>query len=471
MIHRTILAFAILISLHLSAQRAVPDINEFIKVKPGSIALVDVKIIDGTGAGSREHQTVLLEKDRIVAIGKSGDVKIPGGVTTINCSGKTLIPGLVMVHEHMYYTSPLEAFFNISEMPFTFPRLYLAAGVTTLRTGGSIEPQTDLNMRRLILEGKLTGPDMDVTAPYIERAGFDIPALNTIKDSAEATASAIFWAAKGCTSYKMYMHATKADLAAIVREAHARGLKVTGHIGAMTYREAAEGGIDNLEHGFMASTDFVVGKKDDELPAGARRSLQELDVNSQQMKDLIKFLVSKKVALTSTLPVFEPYTGREVIHGGGEQALIPQIKEKLQAQWAQMQNKDSASVTLFQKELVWEKQFSDAGGLLLAGTDPTGAGRTIAGYSNYREIELLVEAGFSAVQAIKIATNNGALYLGRLREIGTIETGKKADLVLIDGDIEKDIRQIRNTNTVFKNGAGFDSPKMFESVKGKVGLY
>ena len=151
--------------------------------------------------------------------------------------------------------------------------------------------------------------------------------------------------------------------------------------------------------------------------------------------------------------------------------MIPQIREKLQAQWTQMQNKDSASVVLFKKELVWEKQFSDAGGLLLAGTDPTGAGRTIAGYSNYREIELLVEAGFSPVQAIKIATNNGALYLGRLKEIGTIETGKKADLVLVDGDIEKDIRQIRNTNTVFKNGTGFDSAKMFESVKGKVGLY
>jgi imidazolonepropionase-like amidohydrolase len=323
----------------------------------------------------------------------------------------------------------------------------------------------------MIEEGKLTGPDMDVTAPYIERKGFDIPSLNTIKDTAEAATSVAFWSAKGCTSFKMYMHATKADLAVVVREAHQRGLKVTGHIGAITYREAAELGIDNLEHGFMASTDFVPDKKENELPMGSRKSLSDLDVNSAQMKDLIRLLINKKVAITSTLPVFEPYTDREIIHGGGLDALLPEIKEKLTNQWKQMQHKDSVAEGLFKKELVWEKQFYDAGGLLVAGTDPTGAGRTIAGYSDYREIELLVEAGFTPLQAIKICTLNGSVYLGRTKEIGTIEKGKKADLVLIDGDIEKDIKNIRKTVIVFKNGVGFDSKKMFESVKGKVGLY
>ena len=356
-------------------------------------------------------------------------------------------------------------------MPFSFPRLYLAAGVTTMRTGGSVEPQTDLNIKRMIEEGKLTGPDMDVTAPYIERKGFDIPSLNIIKDTTEAAASVVFWSAKGCTSFKMYMHATKADLATVLREAHQRGLKVTGHIGAITYREAAEAGIDNLEHGFMASTDFVPGKKENELPPASRKSLVDLDVNSAQMTDLIRLLVNKKVAITSTLPVFEPYTDREIVHGGGLDALLPEIKEKMTKQWQQMQHKDSISAGLFKKELNWEKQFYDAGGLLVAGTDPTGAGRTIAGYSNYREIELLTEAGFTPLQAIKICTLNGAIYLARTKDIGTIEKGKKADLVLINGDIEKNIKDIRNTEIVFKNGVGFDSKKMFDSVKGKVGLY
>jgi len=462
-----IMAFAV---LRLQGQQFSVQVTPFIKIPAGTIVLTGVKIIDGTGGPAKDNQLVLIQNDRIAALGNAKDITIPPGATVIDCKGKTLIPGLVMLHEHLYYTSPLEAFFNISEMPFTFPRLYLAAGVTTMRTGGSVEPQTDLAIKRMITEGKLTGPDMDVTAPYIERKGFDIPSLNIIKDTAEAAASVAFWSAKGCTSFKMYMHATKEDLATVVREAHLRGLKVTGHIGTITYSEAAVLGIDNLEHGFMASTDFVTGKKENELPSG-RKSLAELDVNSPQMKALMDLLINKKVAITSTLPVFEPYTDREIVHGGGLDALLPVIKEKMTLQWQQMQHKDSASLALFKKELAWEKQFYDAGGLLVAGTDPTGAGRTIAGYSNYREIELLVEAGFTPLQAIKICTLNGAVYLERTKDIGTIETGKKADLVLIDGDIEKDIKNIRKTAIVFKNGVGFDSKKMFESVQGKVGLY
>jgi len=151
-------------------------------------------------------------------------------------------------------------------------------------------------------------------------------------------------------------------------------------------------------------------------------------------------------------------------------ALVPQLQERETATWQASQGKDSASVALFKKEQGWEKQFYDAGGLLVAGTDPTGAGRTIAGYANRREIELLVEGGFTLSQAIKICTLNGARYLGRDRELGTIEAGKQADLVLINGDPEQDIRQIRQMEIVFKHGVGFDSPKLFESMKGKVGL-
>ena len=268
------------------------------------------------------------------------------------------------------------------------------------------------------------------------------------------------------------MNATTEDLQAVVREAHKRGLKVTGHIGALTYREAAELGIDNLEHGFMASSDFDTTKKKNILNyAAADNALQALDVNSPKMKSLIQYLISKKVAITSTLPVFEPYTGRELILGGGDNALLPEIKATVTAGWQYGQGKDSASIALFKKDMAWEKQFYDAGGLLAAGTDPTGAGRTLAGYGSRREIELLVEAGFTPVQAIKIATLNGAIYFrARIKEIGTVERGKTANLVLINGDLEKDIKNIRNTEIVFKKGVGFDSKRIFDSVKGKVGL-
>src|SRR5439155_9619927 len=131
-------------------------------------------------------------------------------------------------------------------------------------------------------------------------------------------------------------------------------------------------------------------------------------------------------------------TGRELILGGGDSALLPEVKATVTTRWQNWQGKDSASIALFKKDMAWEKQFYDAGGLLAAGTDPTGSGRTLAGYGSRREIELLVEGGFTAVQAIKVATLNGAIYLEKDKMIGTVQTGKNADRVLIDGDPEKD---------------------------------
>lgn len=473
-IKNQVIVFSILlssISIQISAQQFVPSVSQFIRDSAKIILLTNAKIIDGTGNPSKTQQTIVITNGKIIQVGNTKDISPPKDAEIIDCSGKTIIPGLIMLHEHMYYTIPMGEYFNVAEMPFSFPRLYFAAGATTIRTGGSIEPQTDLAIKNMIKDGKLIGPDMDVTAPYFERKGYDIPSLNIIKDSAEAAASVAFWANKGCTSYKMYVHALKEDLVAVVREAHKRNQKVTGHIGTITYREAAELGIDNLEHGFLASSDFTPDKKTNESDAGKdRQALLKLDINSTEMKSLIDLLIKKHVALTSTLPVFEPYTNREIILGGGADAMLPEVKEIVTARWQKSQNKDSASLTLFKKEMVWEKNFYDAGGLLVCGTDPTGAGRTIAGYGSRREIELLVEGGFTPVQAIKIATLNGAKYLNRDQTTGSVEKGKMADLVLINGDPENNISDIRKVEVVFKNGIGFDSKKIFDSVKGKVGL-
>ena len=468
---RSLTALICLVTVHTNAQNFVPSVARFISDSAKTTAFTDVKVIDGTGNPSKAHQTVIISNGIITQIGNVKDITIPQEAKVINCSGKTIIPGLVMLHEHMYYTMFLGNYFNVQEMPFSFPRMYLAAGATTIRTAGSIEPQTDLAINQMIRDGKLIGPDMDVTAPYIERKGYDIPSINIIKDSAEAAATVNFWADKGCTSFKMYVHSTKEDLIAVVREAHKRHLKVTGHIGTLTYREAATLGIDNLEHGFFVASDFDHSKKENETnTAEERMALQNLDVNSNEMKSLMQFLIKKNVAITSTLPVFEPYTNREVILGGGTDAMLPEVKEIVTERWQRAQQKDSASLVLFKKEIVWEKQFYDAGGLLVCGTDPTGSGRTIAGYGSRRELELLVEGGFTPLQAIRIATLNGAKYLGKDRTIGSVEKGKHADLVLLNGDPENNIMDIRNPEMVFKNGIGFDSKKIFESVKGKVGL-
>jgi hypothetical protein len=185
----------------------------------------------------------------------------------------------------------------------------------------------------------------------------------------------------------------------------------------------------------------------------------------------VKFLIEKKVAITSTLPVFEPATGREMIPGDGGAALAPQIKGEVEKNYSASVGKDSSDAALFKKEMAWEKQFVDMGGRLMAGVDPTGAGRTIPGYADRHVLELLVEAGFTFSQAVRICSLNAAEYLGRDKEIGTIAVGKRADLVLINGNPEKEIKDVRKTEIIFKNGIGYDSKKIFDSVNGKVGLY
>jgi len=446
-------------------------VQEFISYPKGKYCIKDVTLIDGTGAPAQNAQTVLIEDDKIVGVGP--DVVIPEDYEILDGNGKTLIPGLVMLHEHMFYTRvQFEGWFDVAQMNFSFPRLYLAGGVTTIRTGGSVQPQADLNLKKWIDEGRMTGPKMDVTSPHIDREGLFIASLGIVKNSKQVGDMVNYWADHGVTSFKVYNMITGEDLKVCIREAHKRGFKVTGHLCSLTYQEASNIGIDNLEHGFMASSDFAKNKVEDECdPFAARAGLLEEDLNGSTINTLIDRLIENGTAVTTTPNVFEPYTGREVVPGGGFVALAPDYQQAVQNRYDKRVNKDSASTALFHKNMKWIKRFYDKGGFLVAGTDPTGAGRTVAGYSNRRTVEILVEEGFPLEDVIKICTLNGAKYLERDSEVGSIEVGKIADMVLIDGDLTEDVHLIRKMEMVFKDGVGFDSQKMFESVKGKVGLY
>ncbi len=456
----------------IQAQEFSPEVKPFISVDEPLIAISNTTIIDGTGKDIKYNQTLIVKDGLIQEIGNADTVEIPENALQINGKGKTVIPGLVMLHEHLFYSRPFENWFDVGQMTFTFPRLYLAGGVTTMRTGGSIEPQTDLNIKKWIAEGKMTGPKMDVTGPFIEREGYEIPSLGFISGTDEVAKIVNYWADKGVTSFKVYNFITKEDLRVCLEEAHKRGLKVTGHICSLTYREASNLGIDNLEHGFMVSSDFIDNKEEEQCdPFEAYKSLSQVSLDDPRMESLINHLIKNNTAITTTPVVFEPYTGHEIVPGGGLDALVPQIRERIKSRYERRIDKDSMSLAMFDKEMKWIKRFYDKGGLLVAGTDPTGAGRTIAGYANQRTVEILVEAGFSLAETIKICTLNGAQFLERTDDIGSIEKGKNADLILINGDLTENIRNIRNMEIVFKDGVGFDSAKMFESVQGKVGLY
>ncbi|MFH4966116.1 amidohydrolase family protein [Gaetbulibacter sp. M235] len=453
------------------AQNFTPEVKEFITVDTTKVAITNVTIIDGLGKSIKYHQTIIFENDKITQLGDNSNVNIPAESLIIDGTGKTIIPGLVMLHEHMFYTKRFENWFSVGQMTFSFPRLYLAGGVTTMRTAGSIQPQTDLNVKNWIDEGKMLGPKMNITSPFIEREGYDIPELNFIKDTEEVSKIVNYWADKGVTSFKVYNHINKEDLKMCLIEAHKRGLKVTGHLCSLTYEEASNLGIDNLEHGFRVSSDFVINKEENFCdPFEAQKALAAENVDSSKINNLIDLLIKNGTAITTTPNVFEPYTNHELIPGGGEKAVTPQVLDDVKRNYDRAVGKDSAHIAVYNKNMIWVKRFYDKGGKLVAGTDPTGAGRTVAGYANRHTVELLVESGFSLLDAIKICTLNGATFLEKEKSVGTVEVGKKADLILIDGNLETDIKNIRNMEIVFKDGVGFDSKKIFKSVEGKVGL-
>ncbi|MBI1769486.1 MAG: amidohydrolase family protein [Bacteroidetes bacterium] len=461
------------LSLTSSAQTFSDNVKRFVGFQQESFAITNATLIDGKGTAPQSNMTLIVKGGRITEVGASGKISIPAGIQIIDAKGKTLIPGFVMLHEHIFYTKIFENEFNVVNMTNTFPRMYLAGGVTTMRTAGSVSPHTDLNINRLITEGKMTGPKMDVTGPFIERASdFKIPQLPILPNDQSAGVTVDYWADHGSTSFKVYMHITKNDLTQVVQRAHAHAMKVTGHLCSVTYSEASEIGIDNLEHGFMASSDFVADKQSDLCDAFKQRSsLLSLNKDDERMTNLMKILIQRGITITSTPAVFAPSTDNEMVLGGGEAALHPDILKDLKTRYDRTLGKDSNQRKLFEKELYWIKKFYDMGGKLVIGTDPTGSGRTIAGYSNLWSLEILVKAGFSLPQAVMLCTLKGAEYLKRDKDVGSIEKGKAADFILIDGDLTTNVGNIRKIQWVFKDGIGYDSKTIFESVKGKVGLY
>jgi imidazolonepropionase-like amidohydrolase len=468
----TAVALAVAATVAVAAQGQAPNPNapaNFIRFNAPVTVLTHVRVIDGTGAPARENQTIVMRDGRIADVGDVARITLPAGADIIDLPGRSVIPGLVMMHEHLYYPTGPGVYGQLGE---SFTRLYLAGGVTTMRTGGNTNGIMDFNLARRIDAGDMVGPALDATAPYLNGPSPFLQ-MHGLNDAADARRQVQYWADMGATSLKAYMQITRDELKASIEEGHARGLKVTGHLCSVTYSEAADLGIDNLEHGFLAATDFVADKQPDVCPGQTRgqQTLVALDENGAPFRALVKKLVDKHVALTSTLTVFETFTpGRPMPRG--LDVLIPELRDQFQHTYERVQNNaQSTYATLFPKAMRMELAFAKAGGLLTAGTDPTGSGGVIPGFADQRQIELLVEAGFTPLQAVSIGTLNGAKYLGRDATIGTIAIGKQADLVVLNGDPSTTIADIRRVDTVFRKGIGYDPAKLIASVTGRAGLW
>ncbi|MGH9492841.1 MAG: amidohydrolase family protein [Terriglobales bacterium] len=471
---KLLLAFALCASA--TAQTLTPAVREYVKIDSPVVALTHVRVIDGTGAPAKEDQTVVIANGKIQSIGGP----IPADAKVLDLAGYTVLPGMVMVHEHLFYPAGGAVF---HEMAFSFPRLYLAGGVTTIRTGGSIEPYTDLEIKKLIDAGQTPGPKMYVTGPYLEGKGSFTPQMHAITDPDDARRMVNFWADQGVTSFKAYNFITRDELKVAIEVAHVRGLKVTGHLCSIGFREAAQLSIDNLEHGLVVDTEFFPEKRPDQCPNPTKAvvHLTGMEVAGPEIQQTIRTLVEKKVAVTSTLSVFEmfvpgrPATPQRVLDAMSENARVSFLTSRARLDDAARNQQrygrpDSPWTRAFRMEMEFELAFARAGGLLLAGVDPTGNGGALPGFGDQRQAELLVEAGFTPLEAIKICTWNGAQFLGAADQVGSIAPGKAADLVVVKGDPSKNIADIENVEIVFKDGVGYDPEKLIQSVRGLVGI-
>ncbi|MBV8343236.1 MAG: amidohydrolase family protein, partial [Gammaproteobacteria bacterium] len=399
-------------------------------------------------------------------------------------AGYAVLPGLVGMHDHLFYTASRETQrksaggtepgFLVNEIPYTAPRLYLAAGVTTLRTTGSIEPYTDLRVRSSIDAGAMPGPHLDVTGPYLEGRGTLFAQMHELTGPEDAVRTVDYWVATGVTSFKAYMFITRAELAAAAAAVHRHGLRLTGHLCSVSWPEAIAAGIDDFEHGpVYTDSEFVSGREPDKCPPWGKLEESWLDrpPGDPQVAALIRSLIEHHVAVTSTLPVMElSVPGRPPAQRRTLEAMADSARDSYLVYRSQLDPADAKSAQIFRREMEFEHAFAGAGGLLLAGPDPTGAGGVLPGFGDQREIELLVEAGFTPLQAIQIGTENGARFLRREQDIGTIAAGKRADLILVHGDPAAHIEDIEKVAVVFKDGQGYDPQRLIDAVRGQVGI-
>jgi imidazolonepropionase-like amidohydrolase len=449
-------------------------VRQFVVHDAPRIRIDNVRVIDGTGAPAAPALSLLIENGRIARIGPAAALASETADVVIDGRGRSVMPGLVMLHEHLLFLdSTADAPTYLSE-PLSSPRAYLAYGATTIRTGGTFNGSDDLRVARGIRDGQIAGPDILVTAPFIEGEGSFAFQMTPITDPARARRVVDFWADEGATSYKIYMNVSRAVLAAVVEAAHARGLRVTGHLCSVTLREAAELGIDQLEHGVIVATDFVADKKPDQCPAPgvAGSALLAAAPDGKEMTGLIAALVAHKVVVTSTLAVF----AAGVVDWFPATDDLAMLNDKSQF-WAlrtlsmryRAPEQRARAARLLEAEMRFERAFVAAGGTLVAGTDPTGWGGTLPGPGNHAALRLLAAAGFSPLEVIRIATSEGARTQGIGQRVGTLRTGMQADLLLVNGNPDEDIAQIGKIDLVFRNGIAYDPARLRDSVRGKIG--
>jgi imidazolonepropionase-like amidohydrolase len=412
---------------------------------PGVQAYVGGNLIDGTGAPTVKDSVVVVSGDRIVAAGPRAKVTIPAGATTIDVTGKSIIPGLWDMHAHVEQVE--------------HGVVYLAAGVTTVRDMGNILDFIT-GIRDAIDSGKGLGPRVLVEG-IVDGAGDAGMGTVRIKKREDIAPTLDRLKKAGCVGVKIYSSVDPSLVKPIVAYAHAHGLNAVGHVPiGMTSREAIDAGYDSISH-VKYLLDAVV--PDSQLKGLSREArfdrIAAVDLASPPMTREIASLVAHHVAIDDTVALYE-----QVFHTPEEDAKREPGNATLPRELAGAIGGVPPAIAthadaVFAKYLALVAELHERGVVLVAGTDIA-----VPGHSLHRELELYVKAGFTPMQAIQAATLVPARFMHQDKELGTIEPGKRADLVILNGDPLADVSNVRKTSMVVARGRAYDSAALWKLV-------
>ena len=411
------------------------------------IALVGGTLIDGTGRDPVPDSVVVIEKGRIVEAGPKSRVKIPSGAQKVDARGKTILPGLWDMHAH---------FEQVEWGP-----IYLAAGATTVRDCGN-EFEFITAVRDAVANGRGLGPRL-LLAGIVDGTGPSALGVARVDTPEQAK----MWTGKyhdaGFQQMKIYSSVKLEEVKDVAEEAHRLGMTVTGHvpIGLNAY-QTIEAGQDQINH-----IPYIVDIMVPTLPADASRldhanAAANLDLNSPAAQKAIAFLVQHGTVVDPTLALFEFFSASTAKPAASIEPGVLKVAPELQAILADVgppSPQAEISEKVFAKELAVVGALHKAGVPIVAGTD-----QTVPGHSLHREIELYVQAGFTPMEAIQAATIVPARVMGLDKEIGTVEAGKRADVIILDGNPLESIRNIRKVEFVITNGVMYNCAELWRSV-------
>ena len=427
-------------------------------IQPATGAVIETAVVEVSGG-------------RVLRVGKAGEIQIPGDATLVDFGDKYVIPGLIETHAHLY-TNLLQGH-SSNEL---LPRLFLAGGITSVLVPGSFNPEGDFAIRNRVDSGVSPGPRFFLSGEYLQMSPPDtgMASVGTVE---EAKLRIDRWADHGSAAIKIYNGMHGDILKAAIEHAHARGLRVVAHIGAITYSEAIEDGIDVLYHGIyampevmpsgmppeaigMMNTDFAPPEYD-----RFYKALGDVDLHQPAITNMLKRAAAARVVFGLTIVALEPYSLQS-------DEMEKQRKFYSEEAWKKVEKRASSPTkpfakAVFEKNIEFARLAHEAGVPLTIGTDLTNL-QLLPQFAFWREMEIFAKAGMSPMEVLKAATANGAFAVGRSDSIGSIAPGQLADFVVLNADPLQNISNTRTVYRVVKNGAVYDPEVLLKPVIGRV---